>query len=39
MYGITKITFEKIDKQSNHPSIQGMNDIKNAVLHTLNTLP
>ena len=35
-YGITKIVFEGIDKQSRHPTIKGMQDIKNAVLKVLN---
>lgn len=34
-YGITKITFEKIDKRCGHPTIEGMKDIKNAVLKAL----
>lgn len=34
-YGVTKVTFERIDKQCGHPSIQGMNDIKNTVLQVL----
>lgn len=35
-YGITPIKFEKIDKNSGHPTIQGMKDIKNGVLSVLN---
>ena len=35
-YGITPVCFEKIDKKSNHPTIQGMKDIADSVLKTLN---
>ena len=32
---IAPITFEKIDKNSGHPTIKGMNDIKEKVLETI----
>lgn len=35
-YSITKITFDKIDKRNGHPTIKGMQDIKNRVLSVLN---
>ncbi len=35
IYNITPIVFDKIDKQCGHPTIEGMNDIKNAVLKAL----
>lgn len=35
-YGMTAISFDRIDKQSGHPTIEGMLDIKNAVLSVLN---
>ena len=31
-YGVTPVTFDQIDKISGHPTVQGMNDIKNGVL-------
>ena len=31
-YGAIKVTFEKIDKACGHPTVEGMKDIKNAVL-------
>ncbi len=34
-YNITPVTFDKIDKRSGHPTIQGMKDIKNSVLSIL----
>lgn len=35
-YGITDIAFEKIDKAGGHPTVKGMQDIKNKVLENLN---
>ena len=35
IYNITPIVFDKIDKQCGHPTIQGMKDIKTAVLKAL----
>ena len=35
-YGITPVAFDKIDKTSGHPTIQGMKDIKNSVLKVIN---
>ena len=35
-YGITPVSFDKIDKTSGHPTIQGMKDIKNSVLKVIN---
>ena len=35
-YNITPVTFDKIDKKSSHPTIQGMKDIKERVLSVLN---
>ena len=35
IYGITEISFETIDKNCGHPTIKGMEDIKNAVLNVL----
>ena len=35
-YGITTVDFEAIDKTCGHPTIKGMQDIKNAVLKVLN---
>ena len=32
MYGITEILFDSIDKRCGHPTIKGMQDIKNTVL-------
>lgn len=34
-FGITTISFDSIDKNSNHPTIKGMQDIKNGVLAVL----
>ena len=31
-YDITRITFDKIDKRSGHPTVKGMQDIKDGVL-------
>lgn len=36
-YGIMKIAFEQIDKIDGHPTVKGMQDIKNKVLEILNT--
>ena len=36
IYNITPIVFDKIDKQCGHPTIEGMKDIKNAVLNVIN---
>jgi len=33
--GITTVTFDSIDKRSGHPTIKGMQDIKNAVLRKM----
>lgn len=35
-YHITPITFNRIDKRNGHPTIEGMKDIKDAVLKVLN---
>ena len=35
MYGITPVTFEKIDKKNGHPTVQGMVDIKDRVLQVM----
>ncbi len=35
-YNITPITFDKINKKCGHPTIQGMQDIADTVLNTLN---
>lgn len=35
VYGITEIMFEHIDKKCGHPTIKGMQDIKNTVLNVL----
>ncbi len=35
-YGITPVAFDKIDKMCGHPTIQGMNDIKDCVLNVLH---
>jgi len=35
MYGITEILFDTIDKKCGHPTIKGMQDIKNTVLSVL----
>ena len=35
-YGITPVVFDKIDKKSGHPTIQGMKDISDCVLNILN---
>jgi len=35
IYGITEISFDTIDKNSGHPTIKGMQDIKNTVLKVL----
>ena len=35
-YDIVPITFNTIDKKSDHPTIQGMTDIKKSVLNILN---
>ncbi len=35
-YRITPVAFDKIDKKCGHPAIQGMKDIKDCVLNTLN---
>ena len=34
-FGITPVTFDYIDKNCGHPTVQGMKDIKNQVLATL----
>ena len=34
-YKVTEVLFENIDKKSGHPTIKGMNDIKNTVLGVL----
>ena len=34
-YGITEISFDSIDKRCGHPTIKGMQDIKNTVLKVL----
>ena len=36
IYGITEITFDAIDKECGHPTIKGMQDIKNTVLNIIN---
>lgn len=36
MYGITAISFDTIDKKCGHPTIKGMQDIKNTVLRVLS---
>ena len=35
IYGITEISFDTIDKNCGHPTIKGMQDIKNTVLNVL----
>ena len=35
-YGITPVTFDKIEKTNGHPTIEGMKDIKESVLKALN---
>ena len=35
IYGITEISFATIDKNCGHPTIKGMQDIKNTVLNVL----
>lgn len=35
-YGVTKIVFDKIDKVNGHPTVQGMQDIKNTAYKVLN---
>ena len=35
-YNITPVTFDKIDKKCGHPTIQGMKEIRDCVLNTLN---
>lgn len=35
-YNISPVTFDRIDKVSGHPTVQGMKDIKNSVLRALN---
>ena len=35
-YGITEISFDMIDKNCDHPTIKGMQDIKNTVLNVLH---
>ena len=35
-YGFTPIVFENVDKRCGHPTIQGMNDIKDQILNVLN---
>lgn len=35
-YGITEILFDNIDKEYGHPTIKGMQDIKNAILNVLH---
>lgn len=35
-YDITPVVFERIDKKCGHPTIQGMKDITDSVLKTLN---
>ena len=35
MYDVTSISFDKIDKKCGHPTIKGMQDIKNTVLKVL----
>ena len=34
-YGITKITFDQIDKAGGHPTVKGMKVIKDSVLNAL----
>ena len=34
-YGVTAIEFDDIDKKEGHPTIKGMQDIKNTVLNVL----
>lgn len=36
-YNITPITFDTINKNSGHPTIQGMKDIKDGILKVLNS--
>ena len=36
-YNITPITFDKIDKKCDHPTIQGMKDIANSVMNAIKT--
>ena len=36
MYGVRAISFDIIDKKCGHPTIKGMQDIKNTVLSVLN---
>lgn len=33
IYGLTAIIFDNIDKKCGHPTIKGMQDIKNTVLN------
>lgn len=35
-YGVTAIGFDKIEKMCGHPTIQGMKDIKDSVLRSMN---
>ena len=35
MYGVTAISFDNIDKKCGHPTIKGMQDIKNTVLDVM----
>lgn len=35
-YNITRITFNNINKTSGHPTVKGMQDIKNSVIKALN---
>jgi len=35
IYGVTSISFDSIDKRGGHPTIKGMQDIKNTVLKVL----
>lgn len=36
IYGITEVSFDTIDKNCGHPTIKGMQDIKNTVLRALH---
>lgn len=35
-YGVTEIAFKHIDKQCGHPTVKGMQDIKNEIIKVLN---
>jgi len=39
VYGITDISFDSIDKKCGHPTIKGMQDIKNKVLNVIHKFP